>query len=384
MAWLQKRGDIWWVGYRINGKQVRRSTGESDKAKAEAELAKVELMFGAHAAMSLTEELYQNLTGAKKSKLTLVAELDDWLKESQHQTEANTWGRYKNIADEFKSFLNATEKGTLLDAVTSSHVSAYLMEKRKSTAASTTNVVRKILAGFFKRAVKGNRLKESPVSPIKIFKAQKNEKVQRRSFTVEECKMIYEAAPTAFWKYMILGAAYTGLRMGDLINVRWSNVDLESRMLRLQPDKTDDKFVEIPLRSAFHAMLAQMKLKAGKVKPSDYLWPDEAEKHATYKSKSGYFSNQFYSLILEPCGLVPKRTAAHKAKPDSNGKRAMNDISFHCLRHFFISQLKSTGSSQAVAKQMAGHSSDQISDLYTHVSTSETIKAFNDLPEFTK
>ena len=260
----------------------------------------------------------------------------------------------------------------------------FLSKSANSTAASTTNVTRKILAGFFKRAVSNNRLRDNPVSPVKRFKAQKGEKVERRSFTLEELQSIYTKAPDAFWRYMIVAGAYTGLRMGDLICMKWGNVDLQRNFLLIEPDKVEGKKIAIPIAKPFRDILASMKAKAGKVKASDYLWPEQAHRHQTYKSGSGYFSNQFFSKILAPLELVTARPKSHKAKKDSTGKRAVNEISFHCFRHYFISRLKSTGSNQAIAKALAGHSSDQVNDLYTHVPEEDLTKAISLLPEFTK
>jgi hypothetical protein len=103
MAWLyQQKGKSknWFIGLRVNGKLRAQTTGTADKAQAEKELAKINMIDQAHKAGSLTEEFYRTLTGATTPKITLHAELDDWLKESQHQTASNTWGRYNQIADD--------------------------------------------------------------------------------------------------------------------------------------------------------------------------------------------------------------------------------------------------------------------------------------------
>ena len=52
MPWLykQKGSDNWWLGYRMNGKQVLESTKTSDRAKAEKILAKMEAGAAAHRA----------------------------------------------------------------------------------------------------------------------------------------------------------------------------------------------------------------------------------------------------------------------------------------------------------------------------------------------
>src|SRR4030095_8117580 len=100
------------------------------------------------------------------------------------------------------------------------------------------------------------------------------------------------------------------------------------------------------------------------------------------------FSNEFYDEVLLPAGLVVKRSK--HAQKDENGNRIVrqgrkvNEISFHCLRHTFVTLLKVAGGSQAVAKELAGHSNDQVSDLYTHVPEAVLTKAIKQLPEVTK
>jgi site-specific recombinase XerD len=62
----------------------------------------------------------------------------------------------------------------------------------------------------------------------------------------------------------------------------------------------------------------------------------------------------------------------------------VSPVSFHCLRHTFVSLLKITGASQSTAKELAGHSSDAMSDLYTHVDEATLTKAIKQLPQVTK
>jgi site-specific recombinase XerD len=59
-------------------------------------------------------------------------------------------------------------------------------------------------------------------------------------------------------------------------------------------------------------------------------------------------------------------------------------VSFHCLRHSFVSYLKITGSNNAVAKELVGHSSDAINDVYTHLPIEILATAVAQLPEVTQ
>ena len=73
MAWLQKRGNVWWIGYRLNGQQVRRSTSRTNRSDAEKELAKHDAMESARAAGALSEEFFQLVTGKKVEVLRRTA-----------------------------------------------------------------------------------------------------------------------------------------------------------------------------------------------------------------------------------------------------------------------------------------------------------------------
>ncbi len=69
------------------------------------------------------------------------------------------------------------------------------------------------------------------------------------------------------------------------------------------------------------------------------------------------------------------------AKQGRAAKRQASAVSFHCLRHTFVSLLKITGGNQAVAKELAGHSSDLVSDAYTHLPPELLANAINQLPQ---
>ena len=133
--------------------------------------------------------------------------------------------------------------------------------------------------------------------------------------------------------------------------------------------------MHIPLAKPLRSLLKALKVKAGKVSPSDPIWPKQAKHYQTQGART--FSQTFYEEILHPCGLVPQRNGKRK-----KANRTGSSVTFHSLRHTFVSLLKVTGSSQSVAKELAGHSSDQVNDLYTHVPEEALVKAIKALPSF--
>lgn len=386
MAWLYRRKDSrrWWVGWRVGRKSYFQSTGTADKAEAMKELAKVRAMFEAHRAGSLTQEVFESLTGRTIPKKSVVSELDDWIAECGRTTSHETVERYRSVADAFKEFTGATERGPLLSDVTSDHVRTFLSQRREKRGATTVNLERKILTVFFRRAVEGNRLKASPLLGVKAEKVSRREKRQRRAFTVAELRDIYTKAAALgdFWRYLVLAGTYTGQRMGDLVCLTWGALDFQANTLALYQRKTDKRVV-VPLHPALRAVLWQLRARVGKAGAREHepIWPEEA---AAYVERgAGQFSNTFYDRILVPCGIMPAR--AHKgAKEGRDTKRDASPVSFHSLRHSFVSMLKIAGSAQATVKELAGHASDEISDHYTHLPVEVLADSIKKLPEVTK
>lgn len=384
MAWLYKRPDSlhWWIGWRVNGRQFLQSTGTADRKKAEQKLCELEFIEQAKRDGRLTQSFIESMTGARVPQVSLWTALEDWLTEAVASTSERTAQKYRSVAEAFREFLKASEGAPLLEDITSEEVRAYLSVKRTKTSASTVNQHRRIISVFFIRALKNGLLKSNPVLPVKTFKAGRDEQSRRRrAYTVEELKLIYSKAPDDFWRYMILGGFYCGLRLGDLICLRTASVDFEQSAIRLVASKTG-RTLHIPLAAPLRALLEELRSKGHLAKPGDYLWPEQA-KHYLAKG-SGSFSNEFYNLVLAPCGLVRMRLNKQAAKQGRAAQREIVSVSFHSLRHSFVSLLKATSGNQAVAKELAGHSSDLVSDLYTHMPIESLRSAIAQLPEVAK
>jgi integrase len=386
MAWIYKQrgSENWWIGYRLNGKQYLRSTGTSKKEEAERELARLEQIGLAHKSGNLTEEFFRLITNANHSNETLRGFVKQWLKECKDLSSV-TLTRYADALEEFCLHINATDAAPLLRDVRTETIAGFIRQKRASTSTATARLYRKILSAFFSYSVDNQVLQINPVPRAKSLKLTKDSEAVRRAFTLKELKTLYEKAPSDFWRWMVLAGFYMGQRMGDLITLPWAAVDFEQGVIRLKARKTG-RPMQIPLRAELRAFLLKRRKAAGDVKSPDPIWPDESARYEQHGA--GVFSNEFYDDVLLPAGLVTKRSK--NAAKDAEGKkvlkhgRQVNPVSFHCLRHTFVSLLKVSGGSQSVAKELAGHSSDAVSDLYTHVPEEVLTKAIDRLPEVTK
>lgn len=373
MAWIYRRGGKYWVGYRHNGKQVRRSTGTNDRQAAERELEAVKMMFSANAHGNLTEELFRLLTGKQRARVTLRAALRDWLLEAEGSASAATVDKYRLVARELEAFFNATDAKPLIADIDTEVLRGYLADIRQRVSPQTTNKRLAFLVTFFNREVRNGRIQSNPATAIKQLKERGEP--NRRAFTMEEIGLMLRKAPDPFWRYMITGGYLTGLRLGDLACLTWGNVDLAENVIRHRAAKTG-RLVTIPMARRFRELVDARRAEADDIAPDVHLWPKQAQ--AYLNGGSGMLSTQFSRLILSPSGLVSTRP---KQRQGDGNTRQGSELSFHSLRHSFVSLLKLTGGSSVIAKELAGHSSDAVSRLYTHLPIEALAEAVNNLPE---
>src|SRR5581483_11285887 len=118
MSWLQKRGGVWWIGWRNDGKEFRKSTGETEKEKAKAHLEVQERLEMARRANALTEEFYRAATGREIVKSSASKFLSDWLAESETVTSKSTIHKYRQVVREFSAFVEVESKALLMEDIT--------------------------------------------------------------------------------------------------------------------------------------------------------------------------------------------------------------------------------------------------------------------------
>ena len=92
---------------------------------------------------------------------------------------------------------------------------------------------------------------------------------------------------------------YTGMRMGEVVSLRWERLDLERRILRVEETKTGEP-LELPITRQLAAIFKRRRAEAGKpgAQPEGWIFPSPR------KSESGHVSHlsQFYPGITKAGG----------------------------------------------------------------------------------
>lgn len=379
MASLRKKPNskYWYACFQLpNGTRVQRSTKETSRTEAQKtandyERAARERITETQA-RKVIQDVFERVTGRDLPSQSVAEFLDSWIERKSVELSPSSLVAYKAVVVNFKEYLGPRMDEELL-YVSTSDVAGFRDSIAKKVTANTANKKLKILRSAFKAAWQDELISENPADRVATIKTKRNE-FERRPFTVEELKRLFEAAHGE-WRGMIVFGLYTGQRLGDLATLTWQSVDLERGELRFSTQKVGRRQI-IPLAQPVIDYLGE--IKAGD-DPKAYIFPDCASVIET-KGRASMLSAQFFEIMVA-AGLAKARKNKQGNKQGRSAKRENNELSFHSLRHSATSILKNAGVSPAVVQEIIGHDSKAVSQNYTHIEFEAMRRATDQMPD---
>jgi len=370
------RSPYWFACYRdSDGRRVRRSTKATDRTLAAEIAMRWAQLAQAGRAGRLTEsqcrnviaEMYERVTGTPLHFRTCRTYLLEWVSGTTADTAPSTYQRYKQTIDSFLAHLGI-KADQLLRQVTSADVRSWRDKmKADGLAAPTVNLAVKVLRMPFAKAFEAGYIDINPNSKtsLRLLK-DAAENTAKDLFTAQQVGALIAAAPTEDWKGMIALGYFSGLRLRDCSELRWSAVDLEKQTITLRTKKTGANLV-VPIHPAFMTWLKKQTRGIGKAP----VFPTLAGKSGS--GRSGLSAS--FSRIMHKAGIKGRLMR------ESVGKgRSYSSLSFHSLRHGFVSFLQAAGVGVETRQELVGHASAAMNAIYSHADMEVKRRAISLLP----
>lgn len=378
-----KRGKYYYFRLFVNGKDCWHSTGETNKERAE-EIAtaktaatkgegEIEEFFDALVTRltalpekeqpEVRQRLARRLMTLKNNTLAIAAAWQAWRdmpKDAGSVTLANyegQWRRFEKWARR-QNLLHVHE-------VTHTHTEEYARNLwREKLAPRSYNAHIILLRGIFNDLKHRAGLLDNPWIGIKTLDKQTQ---GRLNFTPEELTAICAKA-TGATRHMIGLGLYTGMRLGDVVNLRWA--DIHPDRIEIMPRKTKrkGKKITLPIHPALAVLLAERRAQV----TGDYLFPDE---RATYARDNSSITQRFQKFLTD-CGIQTTETADEHRR-----QRAVVRKGFHSLRHSFVSLCAMNRVPQVAIQDLVGHGSPAMTALYSHADFDQKCAAIATLPD---
>ena len=211
----------------------------------------------------LTERLIASKTG-RAVEYARLADLPDRWRNLGRQVEA-TEAHLANCDAHFRRFIDFMQSrkpsAVYLYEIGPKDAAAFVKHLRKDLAPATAQYGVRLLNKALSRF-----LPVGAANPFAGFVGRRGNGesgvIHRKPFTAEELRAILDAArEDAFMYPLIVTAACTGMRRGDVCKLDWRDVDLAGGMLAVKTSKTEAP-VEIPIFPPLRAVLDERGSKA--------------------------------------------------------------------------------------------------------------------------
>jgi integrase len=211
-AYETKSGRLWRVRYRTPDRRQTDKRGFRTKrdAQAWAEQLEVDKRKGAYVAPT-----------AGRVKLGDYAR--EWL-DSKHKLKPSTRARYQVVLDTVIADRAGIALGDISRQLVREWVADLSVDLAPASVHKTVGVLRQVLA----MAVAENRLALNPVDGVELPSVTAAE---QRFITLEQLHALADAADAHGPLVYVLGTC--GLRFGEVAELRWRDLDLENRRMRI-------------------------------------------------------------------------------------------------------------------------------------------------------
>jgi integrase len=211
----------------LRGNQYRESTGTENKHFAKDLLARRQV--------DIRE---QRLFDVKKEAKIGFEELAEDFLRFYWERGRRSLNRAETSVKHLRTFFG----GKRVVEITSEAIETYaatrlqqLSKLGRPTSPATVNRELAALGKMFTLAIRNKKVDKNPVAAVERFKEHN---IWDRVWSPEEFQRLQESAPS-YLRPIITMAYYTGMRRGEILNLRWNQVELKRGLLRL--DGADTK-----------------------------------------------------------------------------------------------------------------------------------------------
>ena len=267
-----------------------------------------------------------------------------------------------------------------VDALKAADVRRWVIPHLKKYSAVTVNGWLRVLRQVLDDAVGDGLLVRNPARAIKAFPEGRTQGRRARTLSIDEFRLfiakVEELASNDISEdvaRMLLTVAWTGMRKGEVIALKWS--DLVNGELRVERSvwkrqekstKTDDPrriAVVEPLRAVLAAQRRWLLENQHPGLESGLMFPASLRQARGGATRRGVDKLSWYrspNVLAKPLAKVVKK-----------GEGKISDISAHSLRRTWENLLRAAGVDQLVRRALAGWRTEKAQAIYATVAKEE-------------
>ncbi len=318
MSRVFKRGNNWGIDYSVNGIRRREIVGQNRSIAVKA-LQKKQVL--------IAENRYLDVKRLPKIKFKELSEkyIEMYLKPNRP-----TW--WKSEKHNIRHLNNYFGEKYLYE-INPIDIEKFRQERLQVVSKSSVNKNVGCLRAMFNKAIEWEFFDgRNPASKIRFYKLDNK---RLRFLEKEEIKRLLDNCE-GHLKDMIEFAINTGMRKGEIFNLKWQDIDWNNGLIHLLVTKNNEKR-EIPMNETVRNILIRVKKN-----------PDSPYVFSSFNGKAFVdIKHSFYTALA---------------------KSGIENFRWHDLRHTFASHLVMSGVDLLTVKELLGHKKIEMTLRYSHLS----------------
>jgi integrase len=203
----------------------------------------------------------------------------------------------------------------------------------------TVNIELRSLKSAFNTALRWELIPRNPCTGVSKLAVPQQAPVY---LSPEEFQTLFAALNEEWMKAIVLFAVLTGLRQGEILNLRWTDVDMKRRVVLIQSNPNFK--TKLGRRRVVPLSEAAMRVLEGR--PGEH--------------------SEGLIFTLNSAPILPS-WAQHLFKRAVRRGGLDDRLHFHSLRHTFASWLVQGGATLYEVQRLLGHSSPKVTEIYSHL-----------------
>ena len=322
---IYQRRNVWWVKVYVNGKPLRES---SKSTKFEDGKRLRDKLLG--------QKHRGEISGGNPARVTVGELLDDFLEHAQSNVRESTAYIYRKVTENSLRPYFATLKAC---KVTTDKLNEYRRSRvSEGRSESTANRELSLVRIAYRL---GQGCTPPKVLMVPKFPMAQEQNVRKGFLRDEEYSVLLAALPAELKPLFVTGYE-TGIRKGELLTIRWGQVDFESGSMALETGETKNgEGRSVPI------VPGDME---------DLLRGAKQERDANWPTSPWVFNRQG-----EP--IKDFRRTWEKACETAG----VPNLNFHDLRRTAVRNMRRAGVPQVIRMQISGHKTDSMERRYSIV-----------------
>jgi len=292
---------------------------------------------------------FDNVLPKYRRNIDFLAYCDKYLKEYKNKDSRKVAGAIKH----FKTFYSTKYNRITLSMTSFKNNVANdfikYLKKDSGLSGGTPMAYLKKIKAIAKAAHFDRFLNEDPFYLLSTKLLQHKDVIKKEVLTENELIQLFKTpCSNEFVRRTFFWGCYTGMGMGEIRKLKWSQIKIDAKELRYSRGKTENKVV-------LHLNSFAEKLLFGLNKKNTLVFGD-------YRMPSDNGINKVLGRWVRSAGID-------------------KHITFYCSRHIFGTRVLRTSNNLKVVAETMGHSSTRFTENYARIIDNEDKKAVASLPD---